>query len=126
MPTWAKTEDGPILSGAPLRPDVGIFGEKPNPAWIRAGCRTLPETPIGCGKTAQLSTVVSSSASKAESGKQKALHKQDQKPAAWTSFPWTQDQLVQSADLCFQCNKLQWHTLHVGYLSTASAKKVRE
>ena len=82
-----------------------------------------PEKPIGRGKTAQLSIVVSSSASKAESGKQEALHKKGQKPAAWTSYPWTQEKLVQSANLCFQWNKLQWHTLHIGYPSTASAEK---
>ena len=31
---------------------------------------------------------------------------------------------MQTANLCFQCNKLQWLTLHMIYLSTAVQKKV--
>lgn len=42
-----------------------------------------------------------------------------QRPAACTSSPLTEGEAVQSANLCFQCNKLQWHTLHLTYLFTA-------
>ena len=49
-----------------------------------------------------------------------------QRLAACTSSPLTEEEAVQSANLCFQCNKLQWLTLYTTYLSTACAKKMQE
>jgi len=48
----------------------------------------------------------------------------DQRLAACTSCPQIQEEAVQSAKLCFQCNKLQWHTLHSTYQSIACAEKI--
>ena len=84
-----------------------------------ASCATLERgrkrylgRPKLCGKTPQLSTVMLSFVSKAASRKQEALHKRLQRTAAWTSSPLTEVEAVQSAKLCFQCNKLQCHTQH--------------
>ena len=46
-----------------------------------------------------------------------------QRLAACTNWSQTEGQAVQSAKLCFQCNKLQWHTLHSTYQSIACAEK---
>ena len=48
----------------------------------------------------------------------------DQRLAACTSCPQIQEEAVQSAKLCFQCNELQWHTLHSTYQSMACAEKI--
>ena len=46
----------------------------------------------------------------------------DHRLAACTNSPLTEQEAVQSANLCFQCSKLQWLTLYTAYLSTARAK----
>ena len=46
----------------------------------------------------------------------------DQRLAACTSCSQIKEEAVQSAKLCFQCNKLQWHTLHSTYQSIACAE----
>ena len=43
---------------------------------------------------------------------QEALHKKQQRPAAWTASPLTEGEAVQSVHLCFQSNNLQWLTQH--------------
>ena len=45
-----------------------------------------------------------------------ALPRSGQRPAACTSSPLTEEEAVQSANLCFQCSKLQWHTLQLAAL----------
>jgi hypothetical protein len=47
-----------------------------------------------------------------------------QRLAACTNCSQTEEEAVQSAKLCFQCNKLQWHTLHSTYQSIACAEKL--
>ena len=49
-----------------------------------------------------------------------------QRPAACTSSPLSEKEAVQSANLCFQCTKLQWHTLHIGYLYCLPGEKTQE
>ena len=48
-----------------------------------------------------------------------------QRPAVCTSSPLTnyKEEAAQFANLCFKCNKSQWHTLQPTYLSIACAKK---
>ena len=60
------------------------------------------------------------------SGKQEALHKEDQKACCLEKLPLTEGKLVQSANLCFHCSKLQWQTLHIPYLSTEIAREMLE
>ena len=50
--------------------------------------------------------------SKAASCNQEALHKKQQRPAAWTASPLTEGEAVQSVYLWFQSNNLQWLTQH--------------
>ena len=57
--------------------------------------------------------------------KQQFAHKRlctgsDQRLAACTSCSQIKEEAVQSAKLCFQCNKLQWQTLHSTYLPVHS------
>ncbi len=47
-----------------------------------------------------------------------------QRLAACTNCSQIEEEAVQSAKLCFQCNKLQWHTLHSTYQSIACAAKI--
>ena len=67
---------------------------------------------MGCGKTARLSAVVSSFCRKAISGKQEALHREDQKPAAVTSSPLTEEELVQSQTFVFSATTAVAHLAH--------------
>ncbi len=43
-------------------------------------------------------------------------HKKYQKPAAWTSFPLTEGEPVQSANFCFLCSLLHMHSSAVDLL----------
>ena len=63
-----------------------------------------------CGKTGQLLLVVSSFFSEAAGKEQEPLHKRGQKLAAWTSFPLTEGEPVQSANICFLCCHLHMHS----------------
>ena len=47
-----------------------------------------------------------------------------QRLAACTNSPLAEEEAVQSANLCFQCKKLQWLTLFTTYLATACGKKI--
>ncbi len=70
-------------------------------------------TPWVFGKTSQLWLVVSSFVSEAAGIEQERLHKKVQKLAAWTSFPLTEGEPVQSASLCFQWSNLHMHNTAV-------------
>jgi len=68
-----------------------------------------------CGKTGQLSSVVSSLCSiQPMVLAEEPLHKEHQKPAAWTSLPVKEGhpricRPVQSANICLLCCHLYWH-----------------
>ena len=63
-------------------------------------------------------------AAKQHIGNKRRCTRGHQRPAACTSSPLTEEEAVQSANLRFQCNKLQWHTLLPTYLSKACARKI--
>jgi len=61
-------------------------------------------------------TVVSSLCSNTVCYQQEPGHKNYQKFAAWTSFPLTEGEPVQSANLCLLCNLLHMHSSAVDLL----------
>ncbi len=91
---------------------------------LKGGMKRYLERPKVCGKTGQLPPVVSRFCSRSACRKQGRLHKKLQRPTDHTSYPLMEVEPVQSADLCFQCNQLQWLTYTKGHLSMAYAKKV--
>ena len=94
---------------------------------IKSGFDTLGDTVLG--SVSELQTMAKRNSSQvlqqsSEFARKRRCTKSDQKSAAWTSSPLNEEEAAQSEERCFQRNKVKWHTLHFGYLSTACTTKV--